>query len=96
MGLTMSIVKIDEKGRTILRRKFLSAAGIKVPCLALATAKGEGIIELRVISDDLSRAEKIAAQKLGNWREEEHKGEELLYGMMIHEAHRHGRIHRSD
>ena len=94
-GTTMSIVKVDEKGRAIIRKRLLKAAGIETPCTVLATIKGEGLIELKVISDNLTRAEKIAAQKLRGWREEEHKGEKLLNEMMLHEVVGHSRARRS-
>jgi len=34
------------------------------------------------IEEDLKRAKEIASKKLKDWKEEEHKGEKLLFAMV--------------
>ncbi len=74
-------MKLDSKGRVVIKRKVLDKAGVKPPCTMLAYPKGNGIIELKEVGMDLSRATKIAAKKLKGWREGKHRGEKLLFRM---------------
>ncbi len=77
----MSMVKLDSKGRVVIKRKVLLKAGVRPPCTMLAYPKSAGVIELKEIGMDLSRASRIASRKLKGWREEEHRGEKLLSRM---------------
>lgn len=88
-------MKVDRKGRLVLRKEILGEAAVQTPCTMLATPKGDGTIELKAISADLSRAQKIGAAKLAAWKEEEHRGEKLLMEMMRGEVARHRGTHRS-
>jgi len=90
----MSTVQLDEKGRVVLRKRILEAAGIEAPCTMLALPRGSGVIEFRAVSGDLSRAQRIAAVKLQRWREEEHRGEKQLLEMTRDEVARHRRPSR--
>ncbi|MGH9933570.1 MAG: hypothetical protein ACRD3Z_00485 [Nitrososphaerales archaeon] len=82
----MSVVKVDKKGRAVLKKEVLEKAGIRTPCMMLASVKQGGVIELRGIDEKLSRAKALGAVKLKGWREENHAGEKLLFKMVKHET----------
>lgn len=69
---------MDRKGRAALKKEILDRAGIRTPCTMLASVKADGVIELKRIDENLSRATAIGAKKLKGWREENHAGEKVL------------------
>lgn len=74
----MSVVKIDKKGRVVLKKEILDRAGVQTPCTMLVSVKPDGVIELKKIGEKLSRATAIGTKKLKRWREENHTGEKVL------------------
>lgn len=71
-------VTVDEKGRIVLPNDARRKAGIGPKSKLLVEVRGAGIIELRdynMLSQDVQR---IAAKKLADWREEDHREEKLL------------------
>lgn len=75
------VVNLDKKGRMIIPRKIMEKAKIKAPAKLLVLTKTPGHIEIVSVSEDLETSTKIASRKLKGWKEEEHRGEELLKGM---------------
>jgi len=82
----LSVVKVDRKGRAVLKKEILDKAGLETPCTMLASVKLDGVIELKKIGEKLSRATAIGTKKLKGWREEDHAAEKLLLEMVRHEA----------
>lgn len=74
------VVNIDKKGRIILPKEIREKAGIKTPGKILVFSKDKKV-EIAPVSSRLERAKKIASVKLSGWREDRHKGEELLLRM---------------
>ena len=81
LGGNLSVVKVDRKGRVVIKKEILHRAGVETPCTMLASVKNDGVIELKKISGKLSRATSIGAKKLRRWREEDHTGEKMLFEM---------------
>ncbi len=75
------VVNLDKKGRIIIPKKIRERAKIRAPAKLLVLTKAPGHIEVVMVSEDLETSAKIASRKLKGWKEEEHKGEELLMGM---------------
>ncbi len=82
----MLVVKVDKKGRAVIKKDILEKAGIQTPCTMLASVKPGGVIELKGIGEKLTRAKAIGVKKLKGWREEDHAGEKLLFEMVKHET----------
>ena len=83
----LSVVKVDKKGRAVIKKEILEKAGIRTPCTMFASVKPDGAIELNKIEDQLRRATAIGSKKLKGWREEDHAGEKLLFKMVKQETH---------
>ena len=83
----VSVLKLDRKGRTVIKKDVLTRAGLQTPCNLLATVRDDGVIELKPIGSRLARAIKIGREKLRGWKEEEHRGEKLLFGMTEDATH---------
>lgn len=77
---------MDKKGRAVLKKEILDRAGVQTPCTMLVFVKPDGVIELKKVSEKLSRATTIGAKKLKGWREDKHAGEKMLFAMTRHEA----------
>lgn len=73
-----TVVTIDQKGRMVIPKRLREKANIHVPGKLVMVSKEEGCIEIIQAEEDLKRAKRIAAQKLKGWREEAHKGEQVL------------------
>ncbi len=82
----MSVVKVDKKGRAVIKKEVLEKAGIQTPCTMLASVRPGGVIELKEIGEKLARAQALGAKKLKGWREEDHAGEKLLFKTVKHET----------
>jgi len=79
----VEILDVDSRGRLVLKKRLRELVGIKeLPGKILAIPR-DGYIELRPVSQNLSRAKKIAVKKLSSWNEHGHKGEELLIGDIV-------------
>ncbi len=76
------VVNIDQKGRIVIPKSFREKVNIKVPGKLLIVPKETRCIELVQVEDDLKRAKQIASKKMKDWKEEEHKGEKLLLGII--------------
>lgn len=76
---------MDKKGRAVIK-EVLEEAGIRTPCMMLASVKPGGIIELKEIGEKLARAQALGTKKFRRWREEDHAGEKLLFKMVKHET----------
>jgi AbrB family looped-hinge helix DNA binding protein len=80
--LVSETVTVDEKGRLVLPKKVREKAGIGKNTRLVARADGVGRVELtdpRVVA---ARAQKIGAEKLAGWKEEEHEATAYLLGSM--------------
>jgi AbrB family looped-hinge helix DNA binding protein len=77
-----TVVNIDQKGRVVIPKSLRKKASIKAPGKLLIVPKEERCIELVQVEEDLKRAKEIASKKLKDWKEEEHKGEKLLFAMV--------------
>ncbi len=76
----VEILDVDSRGRLVLKKRLRELVGIKeLPGKILAIPR-DGYIELRPVSQNLSRAKEIAKKKLVNWVEERRAGEKLLIG----------------
>jgi bifunctional DNA-binding transcriptional regulator/antitoxin component of YhaV-PrlF toxin-antitoxin module len=82
----VSVVKVDRKGRAVLKKEILNKAGVAAPCTMLASVKSDGVIELKKIGEKLSRATAVGSKKLKGWKEERHAGERILLKMIKHET----------
>jgi len=77
-----TVVNIDQKGRVVIPKSLREKASIKAPGKLLIVPKETGCVELVQVEEDLKRAKEIASKKLKDWKEEEHKGEKLLFAMV--------------
>jgi AbrB family looped-hinge helix DNA binding protein len=69
---------VDEKGRVLLPSDARRKAGIGPRAKLLVEVLGTGIIELKDYNHLTREVQKVAAKKLGGWKEQEHKEDKLL------------------
>jgi len=76
--LSLTVVRVDEKGRVTIPSTIRDAAGIKTGTKLLVRLREDGSIELIPLDKLYERVSKTFREKLGDWREEEHEATKLL------------------
>lgn len=77
---------MDRKGRLVVPKEVRDAARIVAPAALAVEAQGEGRVALYSLETKLTKARRIAKEKLTGWVEEEHEADRLAERLVKEKA----------